>query len=90
MSTLSPTSPLTSPIDISALPWSAAERAALDDLCAATDLSGFALLRQALRLYQMRHQRAKAGQEMTFRNADGSPVREHSMLAPGFTMRAPS
>lgn len=43
----------------------------LDELAKEQEMTRSALMRQALRLYQMVHDRAKKGQTLAFRNADG-------------------
>lgn len=49
---------------------------ALTKLAAETDMSKTAVLRQALRLYQMVHQRAQDGQQLAF-TKDGKVVPMH-------------
>lgn len=49
---------------------SAPEMAALDELAREKDMSKTAVLRSALRLYQMVHVRMKSGQQMIF---EGGP-----------------
>ena len=59
------------------------ENAALEEICAEQDMSKTAVLRQALRLYQMVHVRQKQGQQLAF-TKDGVlvPVVLVSMLLP--------
>lgn len=45
---------------------SAVEMGALEQLCAEQDLSKTAVIRQALRMYQMIHERLKAGEKISF------------------------
>lgn len=48
----------------------------LTALAKSQDLSKTAVLRQALRLYQLVHDRAAQGQTLAFRNADGTYVQQ--------------
>lgn len=61
-----------------------AHHAVLEALAAEQGLSKSALLRQALRLYQQVHSRAKQGQSLAFRNADGSYVPQVVVGLPSF------
>lgn len=58
--------------------------AVLEALAAEQGMSKSALLRQALRLYQMVHDRAKQGQQLAFRNQDGSYVPQVVVGLPSF------
>lgn len=58
--------------------------AVLTSLAAEQELSKTALMRQALRLYQMVYERQKAGQSMAWRNADGSYVQQVVVGLPAF------
>lgn len=57
------------------------EMAVVEELAASHELSKTALLRQALRLYQMVHERVKAGETMTF---SGDKERVAMFIGPGF------
>lgn len=57
------------------------EMAVLNDLSAAQDLSKTAVMRQALRLYQLVHERLKAGEKMSF---TGDQQRIVEFIGPGF------
>lgn len=57
---------------------------ALEALATEQDLSKTALMRQALRLYQMVHQRAKDGQQLAFVDRAGKLVRQVVVGLPAF------
>ena len=57
------------------------EMAVLEQLAADHELSKTALMRQALRLYQMVHERVKAGEVMSF---SGDQQRVVEFIGPGF------
>ena len=56
--------------------WTPNEWAAILQLCEEKDLDDRAVIRQALRLYQMVHVRAKRGEHMIFVNQLGKRVDE--------------
>jgi predicted transcriptional regulator len=56
------------------------EMAALDQLATEMDMSKTAVMRQALRLYQLVHERIKAGETMTF---SGDKERIALFVGPG-------
>jgi hypothetical protein len=64
--------------------FSEREAKVLDELCEAQDLSKTALLRQALRLYQMIHIKRASGLEMAFVDASGNAVRTEIISLPAF------
>lgn len=57
-----------------------AEMAALEDLCVEKDLSKTALLRQALRLYQLVNARLKAGEKLFFEDEIAKEKKELVVL----------
>jgi predicted transcriptional regulator len=58
------------------------EMQVLEDLSGAQDLSKTAVIRQALRLYQMVHRRMQDGETMHF---SGDPERALQFIGPGFS-----
>lgn len=60
---------------------SSREMAVLNELATAQDLSKTAVMRQALRVYQMIHERLKAGEKMSF---SGDQQRIVEFIGPGF------
>lgn len=57
-----------------------AEMAALEDLCVEKDLSKTALLRQALRLYQLVNARLRAGEKLFFEDEIAKEKKELVVL----------
>lgn len=57
------------------------EMAVLDAIAAECDMSKTAVMRQALRLYQLVRSRMKAGETMSF---SGDPARVLQFIGPGF------
>ena len=57
------------------------EMAVLEELAAAQDLSKTGVMRQALKLYQLIHERIKAGETMSF---SGDKERIALFIGPGF------
>lgn len=57
------------------------EMAVLEELAAAHDMSKTAVVRQALRLYQLVHVRLKAGETLSF---SGDDKRIVEFIGPGF------
>lgn len=57
-----------------------AEMSALERLCALKDLSKIAVIRQALRIYQMIDQRSRDGQKLFFENESTKEKAELMML----------
>lgn len=60
---------------------SAKEMAAIEQLCAEQDVSKTTVMRQALRLYQLAHERAKAGERLIF---SGDQQRAVEFIGVGF------
>jgi predicted transcriptional regulator len=58
--------------------------AALDALAVEQDMSKTGVMRQALRLYQMVHQRAKDGHQLAFVDRNGKLVRQVVVGLPSF------
>lgn len=57
-----------------------AEMAALEDLCVEKDLSKTAVLRQALRLYQLVNARLKVGEKLFFEDETAKEKKELVVL----------
>lgn len=57
-----------------------AEMAALEDLCVEKDMSKTAVLRQALRLYQLVNARLKAGEKLFFEDEAAKEKKEVVVL----------
>lgn len=60
---------------------SSREMAVVDELAAEMDLSKTAVMRGALRLYQLAHMKAKAGHHLMF---SGEPPMMVAVVSPGF------
>lgn len=66
---------------------SAVEMAALEQLCAEQDLSKTAVMRQALRMYQLIHERLKAGEKISF-SGDEKRAIEFAAIGIGQDLRS--